>query len=155
MSLKKIEQTKQDKWFRLFDLIIYGVIIVAVVVLFIVLFTTRDTSGLSGVRILIKGETVFEYEFAEDKYSILSDKVEVKEEDGGITVNVRDGDNFNAVYIDRDKKTAKMSEANCRGKHCLYFSPLKNNSNFISCSPHSVKIEPLIQDLDNPVIPFG
>ena len=43
MSLKKIEQVKKDKGFRLFDLIIYGVIVLTVAVLFIVIFTTRDT----------------------------------------------------------------------------------------------------------------
>lgn len=154
MALKKIEQTKQDKWFRLFDLIIYGAIIVAVVVLFIVLFTTRDTSSLTGVRITVKSEVVFEYEFGKE-YRKLSDNIEVEEDKNGITVTIRSGDDFNEVYIDLDKKTAKMSGANCRGKHCLYFSAMENNSQFITCSPHSVKIEPLFRNLDDPVIPFG
>lgn len=154
MSLKKIEQTKRDKWFRIFDLIIYGVILVSVAVLFIVLFTTRDTSSLTGVRITVKSSVVFEYEFGKE-YRKLSEDIEVEEDEKGITVTVRRGDDLNVVYIDKDKKTAKMQEANCRGKHCLYFSPLENNSQFISCSPHSVKIEPLFRDLDNPIIPFG
>ena len=61
MSLKKIEQTKKDRWFRIFDLIIYGVIIISVAVLFIVMFTTQDKSKLTGVKIHLKSETVFEY----------------------------------------------------------------------------------------------
>ena len=154
MSLKKIEQIKKDRWFRIFDLIIYGVIIISVAVLFIVMFTTQDKSKLTGVKILLKSETVFEYEFGKE-YRKLSDKVEVKEEGVSLTVTVRDGDNFNEVYIDTAKKTVRMSESNCRGKHCMYFAPMSDNSDFISCSPHGVKIEPLFRDLDNPIIPFG
>ena len=54
MSLKKIEQVKKDKGFKLFDLIIYGVVAVLVAVLFIVVFTTRDASPLTGVRIYLR-----------------------------------------------------------------------------------------------------
>lgn len=103
MSLKKIEQTKKDRWFRIFDLIIYGVIIISVAVLFIVMFTTQDKSKLTGVKILLKSETVFEYEFGKECRK-LSDKVEVKEEGVSLTVTVRDGDNFNEVYIDTAKR---------------------------------------------------
>ena len=51
MSLKKVRQTKADKGFKIWDLIVYGAIIALAVVLFIVVFTTRDTSPLSGIRI--------------------------------------------------------------------------------------------------------
>ena len=50
MSLKKIEQVKADKGFKIFDLIVYAVIIVSVAVAFTVLFTVRDDSPLSGIR---------------------------------------------------------------------------------------------------------
>ena len=51
MSLKKIEQVKEDKGFRLFDLIIYGIIVLTVAALFIAVFATRNTDTLTGVRI--------------------------------------------------------------------------------------------------------
>ena len=63
MSLKKIEQVKKDKGFKIFDLIIYGVIIITVAVLFIVVFTTRNTDPLTGIKVYVNSEIVFEYEF--------------------------------------------------------------------------------------------
>ena len=153
MSLKKIEQVKKDRGFKLFDIIIYGAVMILVAVLFIVLFTTRDTSSLTGVKITVKGEVVFEYEFGESPQ--YSDGVTVEEDEKGITVTISSEGDKNVVFIDKVKNTAKMIEANCKGKHCMYFVAMDNNSDFIYCSPHGVKVEPLHKDLDNPVIPIG
>ena len=150
MALKKIEQVKKDRGFKLFDIIIYGAIILIVVVLFIVLFTTRDSSSLTGVRITVKAEIVFEYEFGSTPQ--YSDIVTVEEDGKGITVTIETDGDKNVVFIDKDKKTAKMIEANCKGKQCIYFAEMNDNSDFIYCSPHGLKVEPLIQDLDSPNI---
>ena len=66
MSLKKVEQVKVDKGFKIWDLLIYGLVAVIVAVLFIVVFVTRDESPLTGVRVFVQGEVVFEYEFDGD-----------------------------------------------------------------------------------------
>ena len=153
MSLKKIEQVKKDRGFKLFDIIIYGAVILIVVVLFIVLFTTRDTSSLTGVSISVKGKVVFEYEFGESPQ--YSGEVTVEEDGNGITVTIISDGDKNVIYIDKAKNTAKMIEANCKGKHCMYFAEMNDNSDFIYCSPHGVKVEPLYKDLDNPIIPVG
>ena len=63
MSLKKIEQVKADKGFKIWDLVIYGVVLALTAVLFVVIFTTRNTDPLTGVEITVRGEIVFEYEF--------------------------------------------------------------------------------------------
>ncbi|MDE5666926.1 MAG: hypothetical protein K2I29_01655, partial [Clostridia bacterium] len=96
MSLKKIEQVKKDKGFRLFDLIIYGVIVLTVAVLFIVIFTTRDTDPLTGVRIFVDSQEVFSYEFGGEPTR--SDGVTVEEDANGITVTIRTDDDLNVVY---------------------------------------------------------
>ncbi|MDE7439338.1 MAG: NusG domain II-containing protein [Clostridia bacterium] len=150
MALKKIEQVKKDSGFKLFDIIIYGAVLVLVAVLFIVLFTTRDKSTLTGIRIYVHSQVVFEYEFGgEPQYT---DSVEVREDGNGIYVTILNGNDKNVVFIDNNRKTVKMTEANCKGKECLYFAAMDNNSDFIYCSPHGVKVEPLKQDLDNPNI---
>ena len=153
MALKKIEQVKKDRGFKLFDIIIYGAVLILVAVLFIVLFVSRDTSNLTGVKITVKGEVVFEYGFGEEPQAF-TDAVTVESDEKGITVTIiTDGDK-NVVFIDTDKKTAKMIEANCKGKQCMYFAEMDDNSDFIYCSPHGLKVEPLLQDLDNPNIKF-
>ena len=152
MSLKKIEQVKKDRGFKLFDIIIYGAVIAIVVVLFIVLFATRDTSSLTGVQIFVKGEIVFEYEFGNDSPLYVSDGVIVEKDGNSITVTIQIDDDKNVVFIDKSKKTAKMIEANCKGKQCMYFAEMNDNSDFIYCSPHGLKVVPLIQDIDDPNI---
>lgn len=156
MSLKKVEQVKRDKGFRLFDLIIYGVILVAVAIVFTVVFTTRNADPLTGIKIYANGEEVFTYEFGSG-YVVAENEALTVEEDGkGITVTIRtDGGGLNIVYINISSKTVKMTEANCKGKHCLYFPEMTNNTDFIYCSPHGVKIEPLFKDLESPDIKFG
>ena len=151
MSLKKIEQVKKDRGFKIFDLIIYGAVLVLVAVLFIVVFTTRDTSELSGVKITVGTEVVFEYEFG-GEFNKKSDSVTVEEDGKSITVTVTTDEGKNVVYIDKDKKTAKMLDADCRGKQCMYFPELDNNSKYIYCSPHGVKVEPLSRDWNSPDI---
>lgn len=153
MSLKKIEQVKKDRGFKIFDLIIYGAVVLAVAVLFIVLFATRDDSKLDGIKISVRAEVVFEYEFgSQPKYA---DWLEVSEDSDGITVTIQTDDGKNVVFIDKNKNTAKMTEADCKGKECMYFEAMQDNSDFIYCSPHGVKVEPLHRDLDNPLIPVG
>ncbi|MDE6597414.1 MAG: NusG domain II-containing protein [Clostridia bacterium] len=148
MSLKKIEQVKKDKGFKIFDLIIYGVVAALVAVLFIVVFTTRDKSPLTGVRIYRKAEVVFEYRFGDEPS--YTDAVEVNDDGSGITVTVKSDGDTNVVYIDKGKKTVVMKEANCNGKQCVYFPKIDNNSKFIYCSPHGVKVEPFSRDLESP-----
>ena len=46
MSLKKIEQVKRDRGFKIPDLIVYGAVIVAVIVSFVVIFTTTNSDQI-------------------------------------------------------------------------------------------------------------
>ena len=147
MSLKKIEQVKKDRGFKLFDIIIYGIVLVIVTTLFIVIFTTRNTDPLTGVKVTFKAQVVFEYEF-DGGIKTNSEQVEVDEDKDGITLTIRSQNDYNVIYIDKSHQTVKMKDANCRGKQCLYFAEIRNNSGFIICEPHGVKIEPLISKFD-------
>ncbi|MBD5584280.1 MAG: hypothetical protein HDQ88_04305 [Clostridia bacterium] len=151
MSLKKVEQVKSDKGFRIWDLIVYGVILAIVAVLFLTVFLTQDTDPLTGVKISVKGEAVFVYDFSSEPTA--KDGVEWKEEGNGITVTVRVDEGYNVIYIDKNEKSVKITDADCKGKQCLYFSAIKDNSRIIYCNPHSLKIEPLSINY-SPEIPF-
>lgn len=151
MSLKKIGQVKRDKGFKIFDLIIYGAILITVAVLLIVIFTARDKSPLTGVRIYVKAEVVFEYAFGREP--VYTGAAEVEEVENGLTVTVKTADGgVNVIYIDTSKRTVKMKEANCKGKQCLYFHAIDGNDKFIYCSPHGVRVEPYARNLDDPNI---
>lgn len=152
MSLKKIDSVKSDRGFKIFDLIIYGVIVLIVAVMFIVVFTTRNNNPLTGVCIYMNAQAVFEYEFGKEA-EVYSDCVSVEEGDKGLTVTVKDENgHFNIIFIDKSAHTAKMTDADCKGRDCLYYSAIDNNNKFIYCNPHGIRIEPLFRDLDSPDI---
>ena len=154
MSLKKVEQVKVDKGFRIWDFIIYASIAVIVAVVFIVVFVTKDDSPLTGVRVFVEGQVVFEYEFDGDPvYSGTVTAENVKEDGNGLTVTVNCADGgMNVIYIDKSAKTVKVRDANCNGKQCTYFPAINDNNKLIYCSPHGLRIEPLSRDYSDPNI---
>ena len=54
MSLKKVAEVKKDRGFKIWDLIIYGTVLLLAAALFIAVFATRNTDPLSGVRISVR-----------------------------------------------------------------------------------------------------
>ena len=143
MSLKKIEQVKADKGFKIFDLIVYAVIIVSVAVAFTVLFTVRDDSPLSGIRVYAKGAAVFEYTFSDGKYKILGDAadIEVDDGDGILAVKITTDAGFNEIEINKSGRV-KVTDADCKNKDCVYSLEIKDNSGIIFCSPHGLRVVP-------------
>ncbi len=159
MSLKKVSQVKVDKGFKIWDLIIYGAVLVLVAALFIAVFTTRDTSPLSGVRVSVRDgvladyKTVFEYNF-NDAPTFDGETVEVQDKDGVLTVTVHThGDGINVVVIDKKARTAKVTEANCRSRRCVQTAAIKDNSSDIHCATHGLKVEPFSYNPDDPFQP--
>lgn len=153
MSLKKVQQVKGDRGFKLRDLIIYGLVVVIVAGLFIAVFATRDTSPLKGVRIYVESAVVFEYDFEKGEYEILdAQKVTVASEtEEELSLRLTAGGGFNEVLISKSG-SVKMTDADCNRKDCVYMPEITDNSGFIYCSPHRVKIVPYGFDEDSGVI---
>ena len=151
MSLKKIEQVKADKGFKIFDVVVYGLIAVLVVALFIAVFVTRDDSPLSGIRVYSKGVAVFEYNFEKDEYKQLSDdvKTEVTDKDGVLTVKITADVGYNVLEI-KKSGSVKVTAADCRSLDCIYSPAIKDNSGIIYCSPHGLRIVPYNYSTDDP-----
>ena len=163
MSLKKVEQVKRDKGFKLPDLIIYGAIIVLVAVLFIVIFAVPSSESLRGVRIKIYGTAVFACNFEDGTYCALTEdgSVEFTEpEDGKQLVTVKTDHGYNVVEINYTDRIVKVVEADCPNGDCIYsnLQPaqiIKSNKSLpVYCNPHGVLIEPLdyTPDYDSPDI---
>lgn len=151
MAIKKVEQVKADKGFRIWDLIIYGVIIVLVATLFIVVFGTRDKSPFKGVRVVLANEVIYEYDFENGKEVSRNSKyVETVEDDGeSFVLKVSVGeDGFNYIRIDKSG-SVKMTDANCGKRDCVYMGEMKDNNSLIYCSPHRLKIIPYDFDVDD------
>lgn len=154
MSLKKIGQVKNSKWFRIWDLIIYGVIIAVTVALFLALHFTKDRSQADGIRILYKNKSVFEYYYSNDNYKIIEEDNIVIEDESATKLTLTfytDGKSgHNTVVIDKTEKSVKVTDADCSlRKDCVYTPEIRDNSGFISCSPHMMTIQPFNPKTDD------
>ena len=155
MSLKKIEQVKAEKGFKIFDLIIYGAIIALVAVLFIVIFAVRDTNPVQGVRFKYVNEVIYEYDFEKGEISRNEKYVEITSETDEkivLRVNLPDGD-YNVVEIIKSG-SVRVTDSNCPRGDCIFGktflnSEIKTNSDCIQCLPHNLQILPLDYDIDS------
>ncbi|MCD8309387.1 MAG: NusG domain II-containing protein [Clostridia bacterium] len=159
MSLKKIEEIKSNKFFKVWDIIIYAVLAVVIVALFLSVFLTSDNSPLSGINVYYNNEVVFTYAFDDNKYEILSESnISVEEDDNSLTVyfTTDGGDGHNTIYIDTSNKTVKVTESDCSNrKDCVYMSAISDNSGLIVCTPHRLKIMPADYTDDGQTLPVG
>lgn len=159
MSLKKIEQVKNSKWFSIWDLVVFGVIIITAVALILAFTLGRDKSKFGGFSVSFRGETVLTYEFGNDKPpSVLNGEyIEVKMEDNGnYTVRFTNGDGgYNVIYVDAAARTVDVTDSNCSShKDCVHTAKLKNNSSPpIICTVHGLTVAPL-KFVDNGNIPI-
>lgn len=149
MSLKKIEQIKESKWFSIWDMIAFGAVILTSVALIIAFTVGRDKSALEGFYLSYRGEQVYTYNFREDKSEIiLRDNIEVGEvENGCFTVRfyTEGKKGFNDVLVDTAKRTVEVTASNCSThKDCIYTPKLQYNSSTpIICTPHGFSVCPL------------
>lgn len=148
MAVKKIGQIKESKWFRVWDLIVYGVVAVIIAALFLTVFLARDKSSPNGFKISYDGRDVFAYSFTDDKYESLSAaNIQVEEESEDmllLTFYTDDGKGYNKIEVNKVKKTVKVTDANCSThKDCVYTPAIEGGSSAIICPPHSMIITPL------------
>ena len=145
MSLKKIEQVKNSKWFSIWDLVAFGVIIISAVALILAFTLGRDKSKLDGFSVSYRGEVVLTYEFGSE-LPRNSEHTEVEEKSGGFTVRFTDGDGgYNIIYVDTAARTVDVTDSNCSAhKDCVHTAKLKSNSSLpIICSVHGLTVSPL------------
>ncbi len=156
MSLKKIDQVREGKLFRVWDILVYALVIVVSVVLIVVFTFTRDNTPLSGVIISYKGQTVFTYDFQNNKYEITSAEhiTVVEDEADRLLVRFTCDEGFNDIEFDLDAVSVKVVDTDCSvHKDCLYSTPLTVNGSIpILCQPHGLVIRPLVVVDDGNII---
>lgn len=146
MSLKKIDEIKNSKWFSIWDLVAFGVIIITAVALILSFTIGRDKSQLGGFSVSFRGEQVLTYEFGKDPRILDSGRVTVEEAEGGFTVRfTTDNGGYNLIYVDTAAKTVDVTESNCSAhKDCVHTAKLTNNSSApIICTVHGLTVAPL------------
>lgn len=161
MSIKKIEQIKADKGFKIFDLIIYCLI--AVIAVAFIIVNALNRGELKGVTFFYDNNEIFVYDFEEDKYTVIDADIILIEQDTKTNLTVRfhlneDYSDFNLVEINKTERTVSVTQSDCSyRKDCVYTKEISNSLSYpIACSPHNFKIVPFDYDYtDKGTIPVG
>ncbi len=160
MSFKKIEQIRQTKYFRLWDVLVYGIIILIIAAIFLAVFLTKDNTPANGFKIRYADKTVFTYDFESGRYeySLTDGYIAIDGEDGNtlnITFYTPDKSGYNKITVDKQSRKVKVVDADCSliRKDCVNAIAMDN---VITCLPHQMYIEPLLKRVFNPdELPIG
>ena len=144
MSLKKLDEVRADKGFRLWDILVYGVLALIITAIFLSVFLTRDRGKLEGFQVYAGNEIVYSYSF-DDGEIRRGEGVEAEDTERGFKLTVRtDGGGINVITVDSKNRKVEVTEANCSNrKDCVHTPAIADNSGFIYCLPHAVRILPL------------
>jgi len=108
---------KNSKPFKIWDVIVIGVIVAFLVALLLVLFLPKQQA--SGVNVYYKGKLVKTVEFDGSAYPILKY--------GGVT-----------IYIEEGK--AYVHDSTCKNQYCVKHSAISKSGESIVCLPNQVVI---------------
>lgn len=143
MKKQSVEDIKKSKYFSVWDIIPYAVVLVVAVVLMLV-FLLPDKEKMSGFYVEYGEVRILTYDFSSDEFSVADGyaaNVVVKDENGGHTVEINTDDGVNVFFVDVEKRTVKMTDADCSfTRDCTYMPAIEESGDSIICVPHKLKI---------------
>lgn len=147
MSGKKLDSIKSEKYFRVWDLVVYGVLALVIAALFLAVFLSRDDSPAGGIKISSYGTAVCVYDYQADKFTVFDGEImEIEsqsEEEVRLIFHAERG-GYNKIVIDKINKSVRVSDADCSlHRDCVFTPAITDNGSAISCPPHNMKIEPV------------
>ena len=141
--MNRIRLIREKRPFAAGDLIVYCLLAALIIALF-VLFLHRESGESAGVRVEVRGEEVYRYEFGVGGRA--SEGADVSEEvrDGVLYVRIGTQNGYNLLCIDEEARTVSMADADCsRRKDCTQMRAIGNGGEAIVCIPHSLRVVPL------------
>ena len=142
---KDVLKIRNSKPFYPFDLIIYCVLALVVTTAVLTVFFTGKKSENIGVYILFDNETVAEYRFSDDKFTIKSgfeNHFSVKDDGIYFYPDENSPERYNLIILDGENKTVYVKDATCAGHDCET-QKITASGGFIYCAPHKLKIVPI------------
>lgn len=160
MAFRQLEQVKKRKPFALWDLLVYAVLALFIVVLFVVFVFAADKSPIDGIELVYDEKTIYTYSFTDGAEIAKGWESRIEEQTDGdiLTVTFYEDEartEYNVISIDLAARTAKVTDTNCsRHKDCMYMKPVATPDGVIVCVPHGLKILALNgeENWDDPVL---
>ena len=153
MSVKKVDQVRRDKGFKLWDIAVYGILAALILALFcaFVFFAPAASSGSSANSISIFAgfnsdqRQVFSYDFATDTPVIYDGtRITVNENSAErllLTFHGESEGEYNVITIDKLNRTVDVTKANCPAQNCVYSPVISSGSSLpIICTSHGMTI---------------
>lgn len=154
MRKKSIEDVKNSKYFSPWDLVPY-IAVLAVAVVLMLVFLLPDKSEMNGFYAEYGEQKVMSYDFDKDEFSVedgFRESVKITSEIGGYKVEIDTEDGFNVFFVDVEKRTVKMTDADCSfSQDCTYMPAIEKSGDSIICVPHKLKLIASGDGLGSPV----
>ena len=152
MRNSAVENIKAGKPFKLWDLVLFLAMGIAVFLLFLFLVILPIGKSADGFKVFVSGKEILSYKFADASYSLseFDGIVEKVDGDGKVDFYVylqKDKKDFNVVTVNLTAKSVRVSDANCSVRKDCAHSPEIKDSGVIICAPHNLKILPSSGDV--------
>ncbi len=144
----KIVGVKNSLPFKHWDLLIYSLTIILIVLLFVFLVILPKNVNSTGFEVFVNGKVAFSFDYAKYSYQIdgeFNSMVEVENEENGFSFKLysdKEKTHFNVIFVNTTNKSVKMTDSNCFSKDCVY-SPAISDKGVILCAPHGMKVVPI------------
>ena len=149
----RTDEVRKRKLFVKKDVAVYAALAVALCALFFSLVILPRKTESNGFCAYSDDKLLFTYYYASDKLVITEfGDGKISRDGDKIRITVyRDGAEFNELNVNREKKSVRVSDADCsKTKDCVH-EPSISNSGAIYCAPHKLKIIPLSAKPSSPV----
>lgn len=147
MSLEKIDRIKEDKGFKVWDLLVYGFIILSIAALFILFFFIGQGDPLTAINVYYNNNVILSYDFEQDKYELSGRQYLqiIGESDEELILKFsmhEDGSGYNIIEINKTERWVSVTEADCSSRRdCVYMDKVTDTADVIMCTPHRLKIQ--------------
>ena len=149
MKIESVEKVKKSNAFQPWDLALYGVLLLAIIISFAFL-TIKNSSDkkIVGVEITYQNAVIGRYILsdgwqelgsAEGVFVTLTENGEETE----ITINSPQG--FNELTVNKTTGIIYMVSADCFGEDCTKMK-IEKSSDAIICVPHRIVVTPIFDD---------
>ncbi len=150
MSLRKVEQLRADRGFKIWDIAVYAALVIVILALFAVFVFPKKNTPLTSIKITkgfgLEPVTVCTYSFVLDSLEVAEPEVITVEENTAALIRLTfhgDGEGeYNTIVIDKSAVSVKVTSANCPALNCVYTAAITSNaSSPIICSTHQMIIQ--------------
>lgn len=155
--MSRLRLVRDRRLFAPLDAVVYAILLLLVGVLFAVfVFGGRDRAA-EGIRVEVRGEAVYRYEYGAGGWvaPAWSGRIAEREEGEVLYVRIVTEEGWNELAIDLAQKSVRMNDADCsRRKDCTHMAPVQGAFDVIVCLPHALKVLALKggEDISHPVI---